>query len=91
MKNMPYEIKQELRSYAKIQIKAAEKYLKIQDMIEEYGVPVENLLACGDTSYDAPPQTEGLAFLNNCECDDIEGTIKSIEDVFLWFINNPQN
>lgn len=79
----------------KIQIRAAEKYLKIQDMIEEYGVPVENLLACGDTSYhvscDTPPQTEGLAFLNNCECSDIEGTIKDIEDVFLWFVNNPQN
>lgn len=88
MRNMPYEIKQEIRSYAKLQMKAAEKYAKIQEMIEEQGVPIENLLACADSSPGAPPQTEGLAFINNCECEDIEGTIKEIEDVFLWFTNN---
>lgn len=91
MKKMPYEIKQEIRCYAKLQMRAYEKYRRIQKLIEEYDVPVDNLLACGDTSFDAPPQTEALAFINNCECDDIEGSIKEIEEVFLWFVNNPQN
>lgn len=78
MKNMPYEIKQEIRSKAKMQIKAAEKYAKIQEMIEGRGVPIENLLACADSSPGNPPQTEGLAFINNCECENIEGTINEI-------------
>ncbi len=91
MKNMPYEIKQEIRSYAKLQMRAGEKYFKIQQMIEEYGVPIDNLLACADASWNAPPQTEALAFINNCECEDIEGSIKEIEEVFLWFVNNQVN
>lgn len=91
MKAMPYEIKQAIRSYAKLQMKAYAKYRKIQELIEAYGVPIDNLLACGDTSLNAPPQTEALAFINNCECDDVEGTINDIEEVFLWFVNNPQN
>jgi len=91
MKNMPYEIKQEIRGYAKLQIRVVDKYLKIQVMIEEYGVPVKNLLSCADASTGAPPKTEALAFINNVEFDDIVGSIKEIKDVFEWFINNPQN
>lgn len=91
MNKMPYEIKQKIRDYAKIQEKAREKYFEIYKMIESYGVPVDNLLACGNTSIDGPPQTEALAFINNCECEDLEDLIKEIEDVFLWFVNNPQN
>jgi len=88
MKKMPYEIKEAIRRYAKVQIKAATMYEQIQAMIEAYNVPIDNLIACGSEYLDAPPQTEGLAFINNCECDDIEGTIAEIEDVFLWFVNN---
>jgi len=91
MKNMPCDIKQEIRSYAKLQIRAGEKYYKIQQMIERYGVPIENLLACADNSQGAPPQTEALAFINNCECEDVEGSIREIEEVFLWFVNNYEN
>lgn len=89
MKRMPYEIKQKLRQYANVQIKASQLSREIDEMIESYGVPVENLIAMGDTSWDNDePQTEALAFLHNGECDDIEGTINDIEEVFLWFVNN---
>lgn len=87
MDKMPYKIKQEIRSYAKLQMKAWERYLSVQEMIESYGVPIENLLACADCDFginpNSPPQTEALAFINNCECDDVEGTIQEIEDVFF--------
>lgn len=87
MRNMPYEIKQAIRQYANIQIKAAKQYEKIVKMVEEYNVPLENLLA---TATNDLPQTEALAFINNCECGDLEGSIKEIEEVFLWFVKNPQ-
>lgn len=86
MKAMPYKIKQKLRQYAKIQMKSTEILGEIVEMIEYYGVPEENLVACADP-YEETPQTEGLAFLNNGECDDIEGTISEIEKVFLYFAN----
>lgn len=86
MRKMPYEIKQKLTQYANLQMKVARMAKEIDSMIEEYGVPVENLIACGDI-YSNEPQTEALAFLHNCECDDIEGTIKEIEEVFLYFAN----
>ena len=86
MKKMPYEIKQKLRQYANLQIKVAQMAKEIDEMIEEYGVPIENLIAMGNI-YSDEPQTEALAFLHNCECDNIEGTIKEIEKVFLYFAN----
>lgn len=89
MKHMPYKIKQKLRQYANAQIKASQLASEIDSMIEGYGVPIENLIAMGDTSWDNDePQTEALAFLHNGECGDIEETIKDIEEVFLWFANN---
>lgn len=88
MKSMPYEIKQKLRQYAKIQIKAKELSKEIGSMFESYGVPEDNLIALGNTSWDCEePQTEGLAFLHNGECSDLEETIKDIERVFLYFVN----
>lgn len=85
---MPYEIKQKLRQYAKIQTKAKELSREIGEMFEDYGVPEENLTACGNTSWDyEEPQTEGLAFLHNGECSNLEETIKDIEKVFLYFVN----
>ena len=89
MKSMPYEIKQKLRQYANIQIKATRLANEIDNMIEEYGVPIENLIATADIFSDEQ-QTEGLAFLHNGECDDIEGTIKDIEKVFLYFVNREE-
>ena len=92
MKQMPYRIKQKLRQYANIQMKASQLAREIDDMIEEYGVPIENLVAMSNTSWNSKePQTEALAFLHNGECDDIEGTIKDIEEVFLWFVNKNQS
>lgn len=89
VKQMPYKIKQKLRQYANVQIKASRLAREIDEMIEEYGVTVENLIAMGDTSWNnEEPQTEALAYLHNGECDNIEQTIKDIEEVFLWFVNN---
>lgn len=87
MKKMPYEIKQKLRQYANAQIKVSKLAREIDEMIEAYDVPIENLVAMADI-YGDEPQTEALAFLHNGECDNIENTIKEIEDVFLYFVNN---
>lgn len=88
MKSMPYEIKQKLRQYAKVQDKAKQLSNELGEMFESYGVPEDNLIACANISWDSDePQTEGLAFLHNGECDDIEGTIREIEKVFLYFVN----
>lgn len=88
MKSMPYEIKQKLRQYAKTQDKAKQLSNELGKMFENYGVPEDNLTACANISWDSDePQTEGLAFLHNGECSDIEGTIREIEKVFLYFVN----
>lgn len=87
MKKMPYEIKQKLRQYANAQIKVSKLAREIDEMIEAYDVPIENLVAMADI-YGDEHQTEALAFLHNGECDNIENTIKEIEDVFLYFVNN---
>ena len=86
MKYMPYEIKQKLRRYANAQIKIRDLALEIDRMIESYGVPLDNLMALADI-YSDEPQTEALAYLHNGECDDLETTIKEIEEVFLYFAN----
>lgn len=85
MKSMPYIIKQKLRQYANVQIRAAQLAREIDRMIEGYGVPVDNLTAMSNGK---EPQTEALAFLHNGECGNIEETIGDIEKVFLWFVNN---
>lgn len=91
MKQMPYKIKQKLRQYANAQIKVSQLAREIDSMIEEYDVPVENLIAMGDITWDnEEPQTEALAFLHNGECDNLEQTINDIEEVFLWFVNNKE-
>ena len=90
MKKMPYEIKQKLRQYANAQIKVSKLAREIDEMIEAYDVPIENLVAMADI-YGDEPQTEALAFLHNGECDNIENTIKEIEDVFLYFVNNRED
>lgn len=87
MRQMPYEIKKKLRQYANAQEKASKLLGEIMELFDRYGVPEENLFACANP-YGKEPQTEGIAFLNNGECDDVEGTIEEIEKVFLWFVNN---
>lgn len=87
MKKMPYEIKQKLRQYDKINAKARSLHDELVEIFEEYGVPYENLSAnqeFGD--YENEPVTEALAFINNCE-GDIEDNIDEIEEVFLHFVN----
>ena len=86
MKHMPYEIKQKLRQYANVQAKARKVHNEICNMIESYGVPIENLTA-NDDIYNGRPQTEALAYLNNAECGDVEDTIEEIERIFLYFVN----
>lgn len=90
MKKMPYEIKQKLRQYANAQIKVSNLAREIDEMMESYDVPVENLVALADI-YSDEPQTEALAFLHNGECDNIEETIKEIEKIFLYFVNKNCN
>lgn len=86
MKKMPVKIKEKLRQYAKLQLKARSLQREIESMIEEYDVPIENLIACADI-YGDEPETEALAYFHNGECDDIEGSIEEIEKVFLYFAN----
>lgn len=91
MKAMPHTIKQKLRQYANIQRKATLLSQEIEEMISDYGVPIDNLIAMAKIPSDSDePQTEGLAFLHNGECDDIEGTIKDFEKVFLYFVNQEE-
>lgn len=90
MKRMPYEIKKKLRQYANIQTRAKYMQRELENMIEDYGVPIENLIAYADI-YNDEPQTEALAYLNNGECNNIEESINEIEEVFLWFVNNKTN
>lgn len=78
MRQMPYEIKKKLRQYANAQVRASKILREIMELFGRYGVPEENLTACANP-YGKEPQTEGIAFLNNGECDDVEGTIEEIE------------
>lgn len=90
MKHMPYEIKQKLRQYANVQTKAKKLSGEICRMIEDYGVPIDNLIAQDDI-YSGRPQTEALAYLHNAECENLEETIEEIERIFLYFVNLKSN
>ena len=50
MKRMPYKIKEKLRQYANIQTRAKYIQRELENMIEDYGVPIENLIADVDLS-----------------------------------------
>lgn len=84
MKSMPYKIKQKLRQYANAQNKVKFLQREVEHMIEKYDVPIENLIADADNN---EPETEALSYLHNGECDDVEGAIKEIEKIFLYFVN----
>lgn len=83
MKKMPYDLKQKLRQYDSLQRKSTNIHSEIVNKLEEYGVPYENLTALDDGN---EPSTEALAFINNCE-GEIEGNIREIEEVFLYFVH----
>ncbi|WP_049111841.1 hypothetical protein [Bacillus thuringiensis] len=83
MKTIPYALKQKLRQYDKYNRKAEDLHDEIITMIDEYGVPYDNLVANGDGT---EPQTEALAYINNAE-GNIEENIKEMEEVFLYFAN----
>ena len=87
MNKMPEELRKALKSYAKAQIRTRQLYRQVVEEIERYNVPIDNLLACANTSADFP-QTEALAYINNGECDNLQELIEDIEEVFLWFVNN---
>lgn len=87
MKGMPYEIKQKLRQYAKANNKARTLHEEIVDIMRDYGVPYDNLVATSEFgAFAEEDTTEALAFINNCE-GDIDGNITEIEEVFLYFVN----
>lgn len=90
MDKMPYKIKEKARQYNKAILKAVNLQRELENMIEEYGVPIDNLIAIGDI-YSEEPQTEALAFIHNGECTTdpaLESAIDQIEEVFVWFVNN---
>ncbi len=89
MNKMPCTIKNKIRQYNAVIIKSAKLYFELEHMIEEYGVPIDNLIGMAD-EYNDNPQTEALAYINNAECtteDALEDAIRQIEDIFLWFQN----
>ncbi|MCR2013477.1 hypothetical protein NSB31_27810 [Bacillus cereus] len=83
MKTIPYALKQKLRQFDKYNSKVKDLHHEIMTMIDEYGVPYDNLVANGDGT---EPQTEALAYINNAE-GNIEENIKEMEEVFLYFAN----
>lgn len=86
---MPYEIKQKLRQYNNAVLKASTLARESEQMIEKYGVPIDNLIAMGYI-YSDEPHTEALAFIHNGECATelaLEDAISEIEDVFMYFVN----
>lgn len=90
MNKMPSKIKEKARQYNKAVLKAASLAKELEDMIEEYDVPVDNLIALGSI-YGEEPQTEALAFIHNGECTTdsaLESAIDQMEEVFVWFVNN---
>lgn len=89
MDKIPYKIKEKLRQYNKAVLKASQLADELDAMIEQYGVPIDNLIACDDY-YSGNPQTEALAFIHNGECKSetaLEEAICEIEEVFLSFVN----
>lgn len=87
---MPKEVKAKLREYARAQQKASDLHRWLFTRFAMDGVPYENLTATTGERLIADekePVTEGLAFINNCEIDNLNETIKSIENVYLYFVN----
>ena len=85
MKSMPYKLKQKLRQYHNAVKKSQSIHYEINDELEKYNVPYDNLVANVDI-YSDEPRTESLAFITNGE-GEIEKEIKEIENVFLYFVN----
>ena len=88
MKSMPFDIKQKLRQYARANNRARTLHEEIVDIMRNYSVPYDNLVATSEFgTFAEKDTTEALAFINNCE-GDIEENITEIEEVFLLFVNN---
>ncbi|MGE6347896.1 hypothetical protein ACQKIY_25520 [Bacillus mycoides] len=85
LKAMPYALKQKLRQLDNYSKRIARLNHEIIDMVEEHGVPYDNLVANVDI-YRNELQTEALAYINNAE-GDVEVNIKDIEEVFLHYAN----
>ncbi|PAD70614.1 hypothetical protein CHH83_02090 [Bacillus sp. 7586-K] len=86
MKTMPYTLKQKLRQYDKYNRKARQAHDEVVKMLNQYGVPYDNLVAMNDNLIDDEPDTEALAYISYCE-GDLEDNISRIEEVFLYFVN----
>jgi len=91
MNKMPKYIKDKLKKYADAQMKAKALHDSLYEDFDKYGVPYENLTASIDSDEVDDFElnaTEGLASINNCECEDLDTIIADIERIFLYFVNN---
>lgn len=86
MKSMPAKIKSKIRQVQRAYEKAKTLEEELTEMFEEYGIDPEKL--CGNGNIE-DLQTEALSFVVYDE-GDVEDNIKSIEEVFLHYINQNQ-
>ncbi|PER55655.1 hypothetical protein CN495_07840 [Bacillus thuringiensis] len=85
IQEMPVELKEKLREFDRHASIAKNLFGEISEMIEDYGVPFDNLVANSDIFSDEP-HTEALAYISNSE-GHIEENIAEVEKVFLYYAN----
>lgn len=88
MKKMPAKIKKKLRQLQKCYMDARVLDKEISEIMESYGINIDNLCAMGDlTRFDiGHVQTEALTYITNGE-GNVEDNIVEIEEVFLYYVN----
>lgn len=85
---MPSKIKNKIKQYNNAIQKASKLATELDAMIEEYNVPIDNLIAMATNGDN--PQTEALAYIHNGECtteSSLNEAIAEIEEVFLFYVN----
>jgi len=82
MKQMPSILKNKLRRLQNVCIKARKLEREVNEIIESYGVDLDCLCACNIDDMN----TEALTHISYGE-GDVEDNIKSIEEVFLYYVN----
>jgi len=82
MKQMPSTLKTKLRRLQDAYMKARILEKEINEIIESYGVDLDCLCACNTDDMN----TEALTYISYGE-GDVEDNIKSIEKVFLYYVN----
>ena len=82
MKQMPSTLKTKLRRLQDVYMKARILEKEVNEIIESYGVDLDCLCACNTDDMN----TEALAYISYGE-GNIEDNIRSIEEVFLYYVN----